>query len=263
MRYVRIRVARYVGLQLLYRLCIQSRGRSASLLRKTITIVINSTLGIYLRKVKQWLSPEVDQIMPWKVEISIFVYAIAGLNHEHSIFEGVLFLLFLRLWFLDFFYYLSWFQDWWLLHRAPQNRLAFSLHFFVSIENDNWASILFFLLLLQLHLLLNYVFPLILYSYMPGKRVYFLLDFIIPNHQPVVEIFSLLGNILILNCRNTIGFGAIMGSRVGPTAFIFFLPVMDFRALIESYLEVLFEFFWWICFFVITRLQLKIVFLNF
>ena len=63
MRNVRIGVARYVGLQLLYRLCIQSRGRRASLLRVTITIVIDPTLGINLRIVKQWLTPEVDQIM--------------------------------------------------------------------------------------------------------------------------------------------------------------------------------------------------------
>ena len=181
MRNVRIGVARYVGLQLLYRLCIQSRGRRASLLRVTITIVIDPTLGINLRIVKQWLTPEVDQIMLWKVDISIFPNSIAGLNFEHSEFEGILFLLFLCLWFLGFFHFSAWFQDWRLLHGAPQNGLAFRHHFFVSIENDNWATQLFFLLLLQLHLFLSIMFPLILYSYVPGKRVYLLLYFIIPD----------------------------------------------------------------------------------
>lgn len=79
---------------------------------------------------------------------------------------------------------------------------------------------------------------------MPGKRVYLLLYFIIPDHQPVVEIFSLLGNILVLNIRNAIRFGAIMSCRVCSATLIFFLSMMNFRALIESNFEVLFDFFW-------------------
>ena len=233
-------MARYVGLQLLYRLCIQSRGRRAGLLR--VAIVIVATLGVDLRVAEERLGLEVDQVMLRPVEICVLVNAIARLHFQHSVFEGVLFLLFLRLRFLGLLGILARLQNRRLLQGTPQYGLALGQHFLVPVENDDRAAELFLLLLLQLHLLLDFLLPLILDSDVSGKRVDLLLYFVIPDHQPVVEVLGLLGNVLVLHVRDAVGLGAVMGRCVGPAASVLLLPVVDLWALVESDFEVLFDF---------------------